>query len=230
MAEPLVLLSGMMCDARLFAPQIASLSAGRTLVLPTLVGGDTMAALAAGIIAEAPPRFALAGFSMGGIVAMEVVRQASARVSRLALLDTNPLAETEEMKALREPQIAAARAGALERVVRETRGRNAGAAPLPDAVADLVLRMALALGPDVFERQSRALQTRPDQTATLRAFDRPALVLCGGEDRACPVDRHTLMAALMPQARLVVVPRAGHLTPLETPEAVCAALADWLAA
>ena len=88
--------------------------------------------------------------------------------------------------------------------------------------------MARDLGPEVFLRQSRALMDRPDQTATLAAFPGPALVLMGEEDRLCPLDRHRLMAELMPQARLEIVPGAGHLPPLEQPEATSAALRRWL--
>jgi pimeloyl-ACP methyl ester carboxylesterase len=227
-AEPLVLLPGMMCDARLYGPQIAAFSAGRTIVLPSFAEGATMAEYAAAVLAEAPPRFALAGLSMGGIVAMEMVRQAPERVARLALLNTNALAESPEVAAGREDQIAAVEAGGLEHVVRETRGRNAGAAPLPDDILDLILAMSLALGPAVFVRQSRALQRRPDQRDTLRRWLGATLILCGSEDKACPVHRHTLMAELMPQARLVVVPEAGHITTLEVPEVVNAALGDWL--
>ena len=116
---PLVLLPGMMCDARLFGPQMEALSSERTLHLPPLTGHDTVEALAAGALADAPSRFALAGLSMGGIVAMEVFRQAPERVDRIALLDTNPMAETEEMKARREPQIARVRQGRLMDVMRE---------------------------------------------------------------------------------------------------------------
>ena len=115
MTEPLIYLPGMMCDARLFAPQIAEL--GGT-VLP-ITFADNVADLARSVLAEAPDRFALAGLSMGGIVAMEVLRQAPGRVTRLALLDTNPLAETDAVKACRAPQIVKARAGQLDNVMRD---------------------------------------------------------------------------------------------------------------
>ena len=104
-ALPLLLLPGMMCDARLFAPQIAALAPDRPVTVPDLTGQDTMAALAAAVLATAPERFALAGLSMGGIVAMEVIRQAPGRVARLALLDTNPRAELPEVQARRAPHV-----------------------------------------------------------------------------------------------------------------------------
>jgi pimeloyl-ACP methyl ester carboxylesterase len=97
------------------------------------------------------------------------------------------------------------------------------------AVLELVLEMALDQGEGVFIRQSRALQTRPDQQDTLRAVQVPTLVLCGAEDSLCPLERHTLMAELIPDAELVVVENAGHLPTLEQPEAVTRAMTAWLA-
>jgi len=229
--EPLLLLPGMLCDARLWAPQIASLSAMRWVCVPTIAHADSVEALAAGILSEAPPRFALAGLSMGGIVAMEIVRQAGDRVARLALLDTNPLGESDKVRASREPQIAEALAGGLEALIRRDLWPvylHAGSDR--QDILDLALEMALAQGPAVFERQSRALQTRPDQQETLKGYGGPTLILCGEDDRLCPVKRHTLMHELVPGSTLVVVPGAGHLPTLETPDAVCAAMRAWLAA
>ena len=116
---PLVLLPGMMCDARLFAPQIETLSTTRAIHYAPIGGHDSMSELASEVLASAPPRFALAGLSMGGIVAMEVVRQAPERVIRLALLDTNPLAEGEDRQRLREPQIQKVVTGGLAEVMSQ---------------------------------------------------------------------------------------------------------------
>ncbi len=182
--------------------------------------------LARQALAIAPPRFSLAGLSMGGIVAMEMVRQAA---DRLALLDTNPRAEAPEVQARRQPQIDRALAGGLDRVMRDEMKPNYLAdGPEKAAILDLCMNMALALGPQVFARQSRALRDRPDQQATLAAFSGPALVLMGAGDRLCPLDRHQLMHALMPQCALVIVPGAGHLPTLEQPLATASALRRWL--
>ncbi|WP_420398490.1 alpha/beta fold hydrolase, partial [Marinovum algicola] len=116
---PLVLIPGMMCDARLFAPQIAAFSGNRGLHLAPIAAQDSVPALAAQILASAPPRFALAGLSMGGIVAMEVLRQAPDRVDRIALMDTNPRAENDAVKARRRPQLEAVAQGRLAQVMRE---------------------------------------------------------------------------------------------------------------
>jgi pimeloyl-ACP methyl ester carboxylesterase len=226
---PLVLLPGMMCDARLFGPQVAALSGRRPVHLAPIAGHDRMAALAAEVLAHAPPRFALAGLSMGGIVAMEVVRQAPGRVERLALLDTNPRGEPPKIQARREPQIAKARAGALASVMRDEMKPNYLAdGPRRGDILDLCMAMALDLGPDAFERQSRALASRPDQQDTLRAFRGPALVLMGEDDRLCPRDRHDLMHSLIAGSRLVIVEGAGHLPTLEQPERTTAELIRWL--
>ena len=229
MSDPLVLIPGMMCDARLFGPQVAALSHGRAILAAPLLGA-TVGEIAQGVLEAAPPRFALAGLSMGGIVAMEVLRRAPGRVTRLGLMDTNARAESAEVAARREPQIAAVREGRLEAVMRDEMKPNylaPGAGREP--VLDLVMEMALAQGAAAFERQSRALQSRPDQREALRGWPGPALVLCGRHDALCPVFRHEEIAGLLPGAELVVIEDAGHLPTLEAPEAVNAAMADWLA-
>jgi len=227
---PLLLLPGMMCDARLFWPQIVALSAERTVCVAPLVGAEDVAGLAARVLAAAPPRFALAGLSMGGIVAMEVLRQAPHRVARLALMDTNPFAETDRVAAARAPQIDAARAGRMEEVMRDQmKPRYLAPGPGRGAILDTVMDMARALGPEVFVAQSRALMTRPDQSDTLRRCAVPALVLCGRHDALCPPARHEAMAGMLPDVRLTVIEAAGHLPTLEAPEAVTGALRGWLA-
>ena len=226
---PLVLLPGMMCDARLFGPQIDALSSVCPLHLAMITGHDTVEALVAEVLANAPSRFALAGLSMGGIVAMEILRQAPDRVDRVALLDTNPKAEVEAVQKGREPQIARAKAGALRAVMRDEMKPNYLAdGPNRQPILDLCMEMAAALGPDVFVRQSRALQTRPDQQDTLRAVRVPALILCGEEDQLCPLHRHELMHGLIEGSRLDVIPGAGHLPTLEKPAETNAALLEWL--
>ncbi|MEO1638455.1 MAG: alpha/beta fold hydrolase [Pseudomonadota bacterium] len=229
MNEPLILLPGMMCDARLYGPQIAAFSGTRPILTMPMNDHETVQELAADILAHAPARFALAGLSMGGIVAMEVLAQAPDRITRLALLDTNPKAELPEVAARRGPQIAKVRAGHLRAVMRDemkpnylTDGLNMG------AILDLCMAMAETLGPDVFVRQSRALQTRPDQQETLRNVSVPTLVLCGEDDTLCPIARHELMHNLIPRSTLTVIKGAGHLPTLEQPEKTNEALAEWL--
>ena len=225
----IVFLPGMMCDARLFAPQITALSARHTISVASVGRFQTMTDLAQDILENAPSRFALAGLSMGGILAMEVTRLAPERVIGLALMDTNPLAELDAVKAKRALQIETVQAGFLRDVMCEQM--------IPDYLAEgsdaavlepLCEEMALALGGDVFINQSLALRDRPDQTETLKAYTAPALVLCGEEDRLCPIGRHTLMHDLLSNSTLNILPNAGHLPTLEQPEATTEALKNWL--
>ncbi|MDX2485194.1 MAG: alpha/beta fold hydrolase [Pseudodonghicola sp.] len=230
MTEALVLLPGMMCDARIFEPQINVLSRERAVMVAPITQGERIEEIASNIIDQLPQRFALAGLSMGGIVAMEVLRRVPERVTRLCLMDTNPLAETPPEAAAREPMIVGVRAGRLDDVMREAMKPDY-LAPGPGrmAVLDTVYAMAADLGPEVFVRQNRALQRRRDQQSTLRKCKAPTLILCGAHDRLTPVKRHSFMAELMPSAELQVIEDAGHLPTLEAPDEVLAALRDWLA-
>lgn len=226
---PLLFLPGMMCDARLFAPQIAAFSGTRAVMCAPIGGHISVQALAAEVLENAPRRFALAGLSMGGIVAMEVLRQAPERVVGLALMDTNPLAEKPEVKARRVPQMKSVRNGGLWRVMREEMKPNYLAdGPGQRAILDLCMSMAMDLGDQVFLNQSVALMNRPDQTETLRRYTGPSLVLCGRADALCPVERHDLMQGMLPDSRLEIIERAGHLPVLEQPEQTTAAMARWL--
>ncbi len=225
---PLVLLPGMMCDARLFAPQVAAIH-DRAVTVAPITGADDTGALADAVLAHAPPRFALAGLSMGGIVAMEMLARAPDRIAGLCLMDTNPKAEHPAVASAREPQIARVEAGGLRAVMRDEMKPNYLAdGPRRGAVLDLCMAMAEALGPAVFVRQSRALQTRPDRQDALRGARVPTLVLCGAQDALCPPHRHEAMHALVEGSRLVVIEGAGHLPTLETPEAVVTHMRAWL--
>lgn len=229
MPDPVVLLPGMMCDARVFGPQIAALSASRAVQVAPITRGETIGEIAEAVLDDAPDRFALAGHSMGGVVAMEVLRQRPDRVLRLALIGTSPLPDTPETAAAREPRIAAVRAGRLEDVVREElSARILGPGPRRVEVQNVVMEMARALGPEVFVRQSRALQRRRDQQETLKAARVPALVLCGRHDPVCPLRGHEFMAKLLAGASFEVIDEAGHLPTLEAPGATNAALGRWL--
>jgi pimeloyl-ACP methyl ester carboxylesterase len=227
---PLVLLPGMMCDGRLFGAVLQGLGE-RAVLLGAITGHDSTAALAAEVLRLAPPRFALGGLSMGGIVAMEMAALAPERVAGLCLMDTNPRAERPEIAARRGPQMEAVRAGRLRAIMRDEMKPNYLAqTPLRASILELCMEMALDLGPEVFLRQSRALMTRPDRREALRCMGGPSLVLCGKADALCPVERHKEMHALLPAARLVVIEAAAHLPVLEAPNEARAALRDWLAA
>ena len=154
MKQPLVLLPGMMCDERLFAPQIEALASTWAISVADLTQHDSIASLAASVLDNAPQTFALAGLSMGGIVAMEIMRQAPERVTRLGLFDTNPLAEADAMKARRAPQIVKARAGGLLEIMKhEMKPNYLAAGPYRSQILDLCMAMAIDLGVDAFVNQ-----------------------------------------------------------------------------
>lgn len=230
MKEPLVLLPGMMCDARLFGPQIAELSCDTAVMVAPVTQGERIEEIASMLLDILPKRFALAGFSMGGVVAMEILRRAPDRVTRIALLDTHPLAETPVIAANREPMIVKVRSGRFNEVVRDEISPNTLApGPYRNEVLGLVMEMAQTLGPEIYIRQSCAMQRRKDQQATLRRCKVPALVLCGAHDTLYPVKRHEFMAELIPYAQLRVLDNSGHLPMLEQPDETTAALREWLA-
>lgn len=226
---PLLLLPGLMCDARLFEPQITAFSAERAVQVGCLTTADSIESMAADVLRSAPRQFALAGLSMGGIVAMEMIRQAPSRIMKLALLDTNPLAESAEVATVRAKQIDRVVNGDLVSVMRDELKPNYLAnGPARARVLDLCMAMANDLGPAVFERQARALMTRPDQTRTLSSVDVPALVLMGESDTLCPLERHQLMHSLIPSSRLATVAGAGHMPTLEQPDITNGEIRQWL--
>lgn len=223
------MLPGMMCDERLFAPQIKVFSFDREVQVAALSNYSTISELAANVLKNAPPKFALAGLSMGGIVAMEICAQAPARVEKLALIDTNPKAELEEIKQQREPQIRGAILGDLQKIMRdEMKPKYLADTSNKQDIYKICMEMALSLGADVFVRQSQALRDREDQQETLKGIKVPVLLICGSEDTLCPIEKHQLMHNLIPNSTLKVVMGAGHLPTLEQPEKTTEILQTWL--
>jgi pimeloyl-ACP methyl ester carboxylesterase len=231
MPETLVLVPGLNCTPALFAAQIAALGSDCDILLADNSRDETMAGIARRLLAAAQGRFALAGLSMGGYIALEAMHQAPERVTRLALLDTNAVADGPERREARAKQIALAGEGRFREVVDEMWPRMVH----PDRLSDQELRriydqMAEETGPEAFVRQLRSIMGRRDSRPMLPSIRVPTLVLVGDEDRLTPPEQSREMAALIPGARLVVVPGSGHLSTLERPDEVGAALRDWLAA
>lgn len=229
MSEPLVLLPGMMCDARVFMPQLTDLARDHAVTVAPVSGAERVEEIASLLLSLLPPKFALAGHSFGGIVALEILRRAPGRVTRIALMNTTPLAETPDYAASREPRVVAARSGRLIEMIREELPLSS-LAPGPGRghVMALVEDMADHLGVQTYVRQTRAMQRRRDQQSTLRTIKQPALVLTGAHDRLTPVKRHEFMAELIPYAQLKVIEEAGHMPTLETPEELNAILREWM--
>lgn len=229
MRETVFFVPDMMCDARVFAPQIAHLSSKYTVHVAGPSTGLSIREMAAEMLHSAPPRFALCGTGMGGMIAMEILRRVPERVTRLCLVSTTPLTETPAQAVWREPQIVKAQAGRLEEAMNEAMPAES-LAPGPGRARVLgeVQAMAKAVGPEAFVRQSRAMQRRPDGQKALRMLRAPSLVLCGEHDQITPVKRHSFMAELIPYAELAVIDDAGHLPTLETPEKANIALDAWM--
>lgn len=229
MREPLVFVPGMMCDARVFGPQIAALSAEHTITVAPSAGGDRMEQIASGLLDVLPRKFAVAGAAMGGIVAMELLRRAPDRISRIALISTTSLPETPQSAADYEPLITKLKAGLLDQAVTSViRSEHLAPGPVRTSVLHLLASMADNLGTEAIVCQARALQRRRDYQPTLRQCHVPTLVVCGEHDTLTPVKRHEFMASLVPQAELALIQEAGHFPTLEAPDAVIAALRAWM--
>jgi pimeloyl-ACP methyl ester carboxylesterase len=229
MAETLVLIPGLACTSRLFEPQIAAFGAERTIMIADHTRDDSVAAIAARLLREAPERFAVAGLSMGGYIALEVMRQAPERVARLALLDTSARPDSVEASQDRERLIALAEAGRFEDIHSKLWPRLVH----PDRQADqnlqeVVLGMMREMGAEAYIRQQRAIMARADSRPNLPGIEVPTLVLVGEGDAITPPEIAREMAEMIEWASLIVVPDSGHLSTLEQPERVTQALRLWL--
>lgn len=230
MSKPaLVLLPGMLCDGTLWQNQTAHLSAYADITIADLTTVDSIQKMALGVLAESPPRFALAGLSLGGIVAFEMIRLAPEMITRLALLDTTPYPMSQEriqdwgplLEARDETLFAALAAQKLARMMYPGHSQN-------PVVFQALNRMVENVGPRGFQNQLKAQINRPDSRSTLSQIDMPTLVLVGREDNTCPLHIHLEMIDEIPNAILVVIRHCGHLSPIERPDAITAVLKYWL--
>jgi pimeloyl-ACP methyl ester carboxylesterase len=231
MLEATVLVPGLNCSPRLYAPQVPSLWRFGPVTVADHTRDETMAAIAGRILAAAPPRFALAGLSMGGYVALEIVRQAPDRVARLALLDTGARADTPEATAKRHANIALAEAGRFIDVIDPQFPLYVHPSRANDhALKADYLAMCHDVGPKAYVRQQKAIMARVDSRPLLSTIRCPTLVLVGAEDAATPLILSEEMAAGISGAQLVTVADCGHLSTIERPEAVTDALIAWMRA
>jgi pimeloyl-ACP methyl ester carboxylesterase len=227
----LVLLPGLLNDARLWLHQTQALAALAEMHVGDLSVADNMPDLAASVLQKAPPGpFALAGLSMGGYVALEIMRQAPRRILALALLDTSARSDTKE-------------AGDTRRRAIEQAGRDfSDIAPAlmqkqlhpahlqQPEIVEAITGMARRVGKDAYIRQQHAIMSRIDSRPFLKEIACPTLVLCGQEDRITPLELHEEMRSGIPGARLTVIEQCGHLSALEQPQAVSDAMRNWLEA
>ncbi len=227
---PLLMIPGLACTEALFAAQRAALGQTRPVLVAAVDGGDSMAAMARAILATAPPRFHLAGLSMGGYIAFEILRQAPERVARLCLMDTSARADTPEKTVLREAALAEVEAGRYLQMSAESLPLSIAASRAGDtALRDAILDMARETGAALWTQQMRAIMGRPDSRPDLPGISARTLVIVGDEDQLTPPDHAREMAAAIPDARLEVIADCGHMSTMERPEVVNRLLADWLA-
>lgn len=225
----LVFLPGLLCDERLWARQIDSLRDVARPFVGDLTRHDRIADMAEYVLDNVPERISVVGLSMGGYVAMEIMRQAPERVERLALLDTTARPDSEERKRRRQGLIELAGKG-------QFKGVTPRLLPMlihPDRMQDqrltsVIMQMAEHVGQEAFLRQQMAIMARTDSRHDLRSVNCPTLIMCGRDDTLTPVEQSAEMASVIYGAKLVTIDDCGHLSSLERPHAVSAVLRYWL--
>jgi pimeloyl-ACP methyl ester carboxylesterase len=226
---PLVLLPGLLCDAALWQHQAETLSDIAEISVADLTKADQAGLAAQQVIAFAPEEFALAGLSMGGYIALEIMRQAPDRVIRLAMLDTSAHPDTQKMMKFRQELINLARIGQFKGVTRRLLPKLIHPDRLADhALVESIMDMAERVGRDAFLRQQRLLMNRPDSRHDLALIHCPTVVICGRQDGLTPLADSEEMAEKIPRAKLVVIEDCGHLPTMERPRVVSALLRYWL--
>ncbi len=227
---PLILIPGLLCDDVLWKDQVAALSPiAACTITDKHLHHDSIGRMAEAIVAEAPSRFALAGLSMGGYIALEICRRFGEQVDRLALIDTSARADTPEQAKRRESLIALCREGKFENVTEALYPFLVHASRLADSMLKReVIDMAGRVGPEMFIRQQRAIIGRIDQVPNLSKIDCPTVVVCGEHDQVTPLECSEEMAANISTAELVTVRHCGHLSTMEKPERVSGIMHHWL--
>jgi pimeloyl-ACP methyl ester carboxylesterase len=229
MTIPTLLIPGLGCTSEIWSGQVTGLWSRGPVAIANHLGGDSVAKMTQSILTAAPPRFALAGISMGGYIALEIWRRAPERVRGLALVDTQARPDSPEATAKRRDAVALAQAGKFRQVLLN-------AFPLavhPDHVdseplRDLHVRMNLANGVEAYAHHQQAIITRPDSRPDLATITVPTTIIVGDSDRLTPPELSQEMAEAIPGATLEIIALAGHLTLAEQPEATTAALLRWL--
>ena len=225
----LVLIPGLLCDERLWAAQTEALEDLARSRTSDLTAYESIEAMADAVLSHAPGRFAIAGFSMGGCVALEVAARAPDRVGRLALLSTSSGGLLPPVRRQLRDSISGIEGGGFDAYLADAFPRYVAPERIDDrALWGIFAAMGKSLGTAVAVRQIRALLEYPGFCGDLERIACPTVVICGREDRRTPVAAHEELAGLIPGARLRVIERAGHFTPIEEPQAVTCALRDWL--
>ncbi|HEY3679186.1 MAG TPA: alpha/beta fold hydrolase [Bradyrhizobium sp.] len=226
---PILLVPGLVSSPRIFDPVVPALWQFGPVMVANHIRDDSIAAIARRILAEAPPRFALAGHSMGGYIAFEMLRQAPERVIKLALINTHARPDTPEAGDRRRGMMARAQNGEFHAVLDELFPGFVHSSRREDvSLRQLVHNMGADVGSDAFIRQQTAIMGRADSRPTLAAIKCPTLVLTGDEDNTIPNALSVEMADGIKGAKLVILPHCGHMPQPEQPKATAEALAAWL--
>jgi pimeloyl-ACP methyl ester carboxylesterase len=226
----LLLLPGLLCDARLWRDQVEGLADLADITVPDLTLDDSVGAMAARVLAQAPARFALGALSMGGYVAFEILRQAPQRVERLALLSTSARADPPKRAAVRRASLALAERGRFAGVTRKLLPQRVHASRVDTPVGEEVMAMAERVGRDAFLRQQRAILERPDSQPLLPTLSMPTVVGVGDDDRMTAPEESRSLQTGIAGARLHVFTDCGHLPPMEKPRETNDLLRAWLTA
>ncbi|TFV43535.1 alpha/beta fold hydrolase [Bradyrhizobium niftali] len=227
---PLLLVPGLASSARIYAPVLPALWRFGPVMVANHIRDDSMAAIARRVLSEAPPRFALAGHSMGGYIALEIMRQAPERVLRLALINTQARPDTPEATQRRRVLMERAKRGELRAAREEMFPELVHPSRRDDSdIRRLVHEQGDDVGVEGYLRQQTAIIARVDSRPTLSAIKCPTLVMTGDADNTIPNAFSKEMAESIAGARLVILERCGHLPQPEQPEATARALAEWLA-
>lgn len=228
---PFLLVPGLNCDARVYAGVAHALWPFGPVTVANHQTGDRIETIAGAILADAPPKFGLIGFSMGGYISFEILRQAPERVLKLGLLDTAPGPDSQDATANRRRLIALARKGRFIDAIEETFPKAVHAENVGNSDFYALHRaMAEANGASIYEQQQEAIIHRPDSRPTLAAIKVPTVVVVGEGDQITPPDAAREMQGAIAGSKLVVIPRAGHFALIEQPEPVHAALIEWASA
>ena len=225
--QNLLLIPGLVCDAAVWRHQSTHLAEIATISIPPVTQGESIVEMARIVLAGAPDSFALAGFSMGGYIALEMLRQAPERITRLALLDTSARADTPEKASWRRTAIARCENGEFSAVIDGMlpillhRDRQDG--PLPD----FVRAMAARVGAEAFIRRQKVIGSRQDSKRLLEDISVPVRAICGREDGMSTIAEHEEIARLS-GGRFSIIEQCGHMTIIEQPQAATALLRDWL--
>lgn len=230
MTVNLVLIPGLLCDARLWAHQTEHLADMADCMVADITGAESIDELADMVLASAPASFALAGLSMGGYVAHAIMRRAPARVSRLALIDTSARPDTPDQLVRRRQLIDMTRYGKFRGVTDRLLPILIHEARLAETeLTGEIKKMSEHIGSEAFTRQQHAIMSRPDSRAFLIEYGVPTMVMCGRQDALTPLEHSAEMAAAIPRSRLAVIEDCGHLSTMERPQAATALMRQWLA-